>query len=45
MAAQFASDWVFQRAPIDELQEVIKGLTWLGLFAGLVERLEASDEG
>jgi hypothetical protein len=43
LAAQFASDWVFQPAPADELNEVIKGVTWLFLFAGLIERIEAPD--
>lgn len=44
IASQFSSDWVFQRAALDDLEEVINGLTWLFLFAGLVERLEAPDE-
>lgn len=43
LAAQFAGDWVFTRAPTDALEEVIKGITWLFLFAGLIERLEAPD--
>jgi hypothetical protein len=45
LAAQFCGDWVFQRASADDLQEVIKGISWLFLFAGLIERLEAPDEG
>ena len=44
LAAQFAGDWVFQRAPIEDLEEVVKGLTWAFLLAGLFERLEDPDE-
>lgn len=43
LATQFAGDWVFQRAPIGDLAEVIKGLTWLFLYASLIERIEAPD--
>lgn len=43
IAAQYAGDWVFQRAPTEDLEEVIKGVSWLFLFAGLVERSEAPD--
>lgn len=43
IACQLGGDWVFQRASVDQLQEIIKGLTWLFLFASLIERVEASD--
>ena len=43
LAAQFAGRWVFQRASADQLQEVIKGVTWQFLFAGLLERMETSE--
>jgi muconolactone delta-isomerase len=43
VAAQLASDWVFHRAPVDDLQEIISGLGRLFLVAGMIERLEAPD--
>lgn len=42
-ASQFAADWTFQRAPVDELQDVIASLSRTFLVAGAVERLEAPD--
>lgn len=44
IAAYFASGWVFKpTATRDDLEEVIKVLTWLFLAAGAIERLEAPD--
>lgn len=43
-AAQLAGDWVFTRAPNDDLNEVLVALTHFFLAAGVVERLEAPDE-
>lgn len=44
LAAQLASDWVFTRAPITDLSEILAALTRLFLTAGMIERLEAPDE-
>lgn len=41
--AQFAADWTFQRAEIDELKDIIAGLARAFLVAGMIERLEAPD--
>jgi hypothetical protein len=44
VAAQLASDWVYRRTPVDDLNEVLAGLTRLFLTAGMIERLEDLDE-
>ncbi len=43
LAAQMASDWVFSRAPNEDLADVLASLSRLFLVAGSVERLEAPD--
>ena len=44
MAAQMAGDWVFRRAPNEDLEEILAALSRLFLVAGATERLEAPDE-
>ena len=44
IAAQMAGDWVFARAPNDDLQCILETLSRLFLAAGAIERLEAPDE-
>lgn len=41
--SQWASDWTFERASIEDLKDVIAGLSRAFLIAGAVERLEAPD--
>ena len=43
IAAQTASGWVFARAPNDELEDILKALSWLFLAVGILERREAPD--
>ncbi len=43
IAAALAGAWVFTRAPIDDLNEILAGLNRLFLAAGMIERLEAPD--
>lgn len=43
LAAQMAADWVFKRAAVGDLKDVIDNLTRLFLVAGSTERMEAPD--
>jgi hypothetical protein len=44
IASQFAARWAFKRsASREELETVIRALTWLHLAAGAIESLEAGD--
>jgi len=43
-AAEIAHAWVFQRAPSDQLNDILEALTRLFLAAGAIERLEAPNE-
>lgn len=43
-AAQMAGDWVFQRAPTDDLNEILAALSRLFLVTSAIERLEAPDD-
>lgn len=43
LAAELAGEWVFKRASNEALWDVLKGLTWLFLFAGMIIRLDAPD--
>ena len=43
VAAQLAGAWVFCRAPDDDLNEILAGLSRLFLVAGMIERLERPD--
>lgn len=44
IATDLASDWVFCRAPIEVLNDVLAGLGRLFLVAGMIERLEVRDD-
>lgn len=44
MGTQLAADWVFARATVDELREILAALSRTFLTAGMVERLEAPDD-
>jgi len=43
VAAQMAGDWVFCRAPNEDLNDILAALSRLFLVAGSIERLEAPD--
>lgn len=44
LGAQLAADWVFTRATVEDLEEILAGLTRIFLAAQMIERLEAPDE-
>jgi muconolactone delta-isomerase len=44
IAAQLASDWVFQRAQSEDLNDILATLSYLFLACGKIERVEAHDE-
>jgi hypothetical protein len=44
LATQLAGDWIFRPASVEDLAEIRRGLGWLFLVAGLLQRLEASDD-
>lgn len=43
-AADLATDWVFARASIDQLEDILAALSRTFLTAQMIERLEAPDE-
>jgi hypothetical protein len=44
LAAEIAGDWVFLRAEVRELEDVLAAITRMFLTAGWIERCEAPDE-
>ncbi len=44
LAAQMSGDWTFARAATEDLEDVLKTLSYLFLAAGAIERVEAPDE-